>query len=140
MLSEIRSLRSHVRPAEQVLDGVYLEAALWAALRDTAMAVVVLDSTLEALRWTEPAGLAHGYRAAALIWAMALRADIAAASGDAVRAARWARPVVILWADADEHLQPVVARMRAIVERAPRSLVNSQATSAVHLVQHSRRR
>jgi hypothetical protein len=49
-----------------------------------------------------------------LVRAMALRADLAAASGDHAAAARWAQAVTILWSDADQFLQPTVRRMREL--------------------------
>jgi hypothetical protein len=49
--------------------------------------------------------------------AMALRSDVAAASGDERTARQWAAPVAELWAEADAPLTGVVARMK---ERATR--------------------
>lgn len=114
-LAAIRAGRAEVRPAERSLDAEYPEAWLLAALGDSAAALAALDSTLEALRWGEPGGLGYVPRAAALVRAMALRAALSAGS-DPEGAARWAAAVLTLWAGADAELQPVVGRMRQIVQ------------------------
>jgi hypothetical protein len=46
---------------------------------------------------------------------MALRADLASATGDAPTARRWAGIVAVLWSGADEDLQPVVRRMKRYI-------------------------
>jgi hypothetical protein len=51
---------------------------------------------------------------------MALRAELAAAAGDAATAGRWARAVVVLWSDADPTLASLVARQRALADRSSR--------------------
>lgn len=116
VLTDIREARrrANLRPAEISFDALLPESALWAALGDTATAVVVLDGTLNTLRWSEPGSLTDAVRAASLVRAMAFRAELAAATGDLSTARRWATTVATLWADADEPLQPVVRRMRRI--------------------------
>ncbi len=47
---------------------------------------------------------------------MALRADLAGTHGDALTARRWASAVVTLWSGSEPALQPVVKRMKHIVE------------------------
>ena len=53
--------------------------------------------------------------AGALVRGLALRAELAAATGDAAGARRWARPVAILWANADPPLRATAQRMAALV-------------------------
>jgi hypothetical protein len=113
LLVRIAEMRRPARPAERSIDALFPEAWLRAALGDTVTATAALDSTLSAIRWMEPGS--YTYRAASLIHAMALLADFAAAAADTTTAARWAAPVATLWADADEELQPLVVRMRALV-------------------------
>jgi hypothetical protein len=45
---------------------------------------------------------------------MALRAELAATRGDRAVARRWADAVIALWGDADQGLQPLVGRIRAL--------------------------
>ena len=51
---------------------------------------------------------------AALVRAMALRADLAAARGDSVASRYWGNSIVRLWSGADRELQPLVNRMRQL--------------------------
>ena len=114
ILAGVRAQRRLHRPAELAPEAVFAEAWLWAALGDTTTAMLVLDSTLEALPWLEPGALSDVPRAVSLVRAMALRADLAAAAGDRVMAARWGGAVAALWAGADPYLQPVVRRMTSL--------------------------
>lgn len=121
-----RRQQNNIRPTETSFDVLFPEAWLWAELGDTAQAVIMLDQTLNTLRWTEPGTLEDVPRAAPLVRAMALRAELAAATGDPATARRWADAVSTLWANADDALQPIVRRMREIVrseggDPAPRS-------------------
>ena len=121
-----RRRENEIRATEVSFDVLFPEAWLWAELGDTAQAVVMLDQTLNTLRWTEPGILGDIPRAAGLVRAMALRAELAAGTGEPATAQRWAKAVADLWADADDALQPLVRRMREIARNeggglAPRS-------------------
>jgi hypothetical protein len=111
-LGELRQSRRSIPPADRAIDALYPEAVLLAWLGDEAGAIDWLDPTLNNLLQTAPGTFAYPARPGALIQAMALRSDLAARTGDGPGARRWAEPVVILWSDADGHLQPLVRRMR----------------------------
>ena len=102
------------RPGDVALDFTYQVAWLRAASGDTVGAARQLDRalgslpSLSALSLREPASAASAGRS------MALRAEIAAARGDAEERRKWAGALVDLWATADAPLQPVVARMRLL--------------------------
>jgi hypothetical protein len=106
--------RSHqaVDPADISLEGLYPEAWLLAQLGDTASAVERLDPTLESLGRVAPEMLQNPVAAAALLRAIALRARLDLHEFDRATQRSWARAITILWAHADEFLQPVVAEMR----------------------------
>jgi tetratricopeptide (TPR) repeat protein/TolB-like protein len=118
-LRAIRAQRRDVRPAEQMLDAIFPEAHLWERLGQYAVATAVLDSTLEQIRWTEPAALSYSERTASLVWAVMLRAELALARGDDATAQRWARAASILWTHADPPLRPWVARMQSMLDKSP---------------------
>jgi hypothetical protein len=102
------------RPGDYAADGSFQAAWLLLALGDSAGAARQLDLTLEALPSLTPLLLRRVPQAAALPRLMSLRAELAARGGDAATAARWARGVAALWADADPELRPLVERARAI--------------------------
>jgi tetratricopeptide (TPR) repeat protein len=112
----IGRLRKGMPPEEVAIEGTYLEAWLLAGIGDTVAAVARLDSSL-----TQLVGLRMDLKlplmpeAAALVRAMALRADLAAARGDSVASRYWGNSVVRLWGGADRELQPLVNRMRQLV-------------------------
>ncbi|MEX2155918.1 MAG: protein kinase [Gemmatimonadales bacterium] len=113
-LAAIDSSRGVLRAGDVASDIVYQEAWLLVAVGDTAAAVQRLDRSLAALPGMGTALLDQVPQAAGLVRAMALRAELAAAGGDASTAAHWARAVTVLWRDADPELGAVVARMTAI--------------------------
>ena len=59
--------------------------------------------------------------AGGLLRGLALSAERAAATGDTAGARRWARPVAILWANADPPLRPIAQRLASLVAAAPPS-------------------
>jgi len=95
-------------------EDTYLTTRLLVALGDTAAAERYLDGTLESLSGTYSALLAYLPLAGSLVRIMALRADLAAARGQARTAQRWASAVVALWSGAEPALQPTVGRMRRV--------------------------
>ncbi|MEP6689620.1 MAG: serine/threonine-protein kinase [Gemmatimonadaceae bacterium] len=110
---ELERQRAPLRPGDVAIDASLQEAAILLAVGDSAAAVERLDAALATLpvlqlSFDQPA--APG----SLVRAMALRAELADHAGDRQTAARWARAVTVLWANADPALQPVVQRMRAI--------------------------
>ncbi|HEX2778362.1 MAG TPA: protein kinase [Gemmatimonadaceae bacterium] len=115
----VMSNRQHDRPGDVAIDYTYLESWLLAAIGDTAAAVSHLDLTLNALPTLGPHILSMPSQSGALVRAMGLRAELAAARGDSTTAARWAEPVMLLWANADPELRPYVARMRALARAGP---------------------
>lgn len=115
ILGGIVAARSDFRPAQISLDAVFPECVLRLALGDTAAAVALLDSSLDALRWLEPGGLADVAGAASLVRAMALRAALADAAGEPEIARQWARAVSTLWEGADPVLAPILRRVQGIL-------------------------
>jgi tetratricopeptide (TPR) repeat protein len=111
----IGRLRKGMPPEEVAIEGTYLEAWLLAGIGDTVAAVARLDSSL-----TQLVGLRMDLKlplmpeGAALVRAMALRADLAAARGDSVASRYWGNSIVRLWSGADRELQPLVNRMRQL--------------------------
>ena len=114
-LDSVHAARADLRPGDVAISGTYLEARVLLAIGDTAAATDLIRRPLEAIA-TLGAGLLDNLdQAAALVRAMALRADLASHAGDSVTARRWAAPVVELWSKADtEELQATWERMRRI--------------------------
>ena len=89
-------------------------ARLSLALGDTTGAIEDMDPVLRALPTLGPSLFDRMPQIAALVRALALRAEIADRLSDHKTAAECARAVVALWRDADPALQPVVARMKSL--------------------------
>ncbi len=118
-LAALLDRRGGWRPSNVALDGSYLEVQLMLAVGDTAGAIRRLSVALGSLGGYGPdllSGEVDGSlpQMAILGRAMVLRADLAARDGDTETARRWARAATALWANADDVLQPTVARMRAL--------------------------
>lgn len=107
-------LRASLHVADVTIDAVFGEAAVLASLGDRAGAAAWLDPTLDSLSLVAPRRLSDPVRAGALVRAMALRADVAAAVGDGRTARRWARAVATLCSDETPFLAPVLHRMRLL--------------------------
>jgi tetratricopeptide (TPR) repeat protein len=115
LLSERRAMRrGRMRPTDDAMDGVFLEASALVAMGDSAGAARDLDQVLGALTALTAPLVDEPMLTPMLPRAMALRAELGAAAHDTVTAARWARAVVSLWSHADAALAPVVARQRAL--------------------------
>jgi hypothetical protein len=97
--------RRQFAPEDITLDALYPEAALLAEMGDTAVAIAWLDPTLAALRAADPQLFDDPTRAASLVQAMLLRAELARSVQDSLGATRWARAVGVLWGDADPFLR-----------------------------------
>jgi len=116
-LDALRAQRRNIRAGDVTVDGVYTEGRLLLAVGDTAAAVRSFDQALSALPTLSVALLSRVPQAACLVRTMALRAELAAHTGDAATARRWAGAVVTLWAAADPELSPTVDRMRVLLTR-----------------------
>jgi tRNA A-37 threonylcarbamoyl transferase component Bud32/tetratricopeptide (TPR) repeat protein len=114
ILENEQKFRASVRPADMTLDITYSGAWTLAAIGDRAAAVQWLDPVLNAAQLYPPQVISRLANAGALMRAMILRAELARASGDSATARRWARPVAILWRDADPFLRSVVREMQMI--------------------------
>jgi hypothetical protein len=101
---------------ESTPDGVYIDARLLLAVGDTATAVRTLDAPLDSLVAVHTATLEYMPLAGCLVRMMALRADLAAARGDAPTARRWASAVITLWGGAESSLQTTPIRMSKIIQ------------------------
>ncbi len=99
-------------------DGVYLDARLLLAVGDTAAAERTLDAPLNNLAKLHSYLLRYPPLAGGLVRMMALRADLAGTHGDGLTARRWASAVVTLWSGSEPAVQPVVRRMKQIVQMA----------------------
>ncbi|MFI5312114.1 MAG: hypothetical protein ACHQQ3_12820, partial [Gemmatimonadales bacterium] len=111
IFGRLRETRRAHRPGDITFDALFPEAWLLAAVGDRSGAAGWLDPTLEALATTAPQVFADPARAASLVQAMALRADLAERMGDSTTARKWAAVVTVLWSDADGFLKPTVDRM-----------------------------
>jgi tetratricopeptide (TPR) repeat protein len=116
--ARLDSQRANVpRSGDVAIDGTYVEAWLLASMGDTTAAARRLDRTLESLPTLGTDLMEQIPQTAALPRAMTLRADLAARTGDAATARRWASAVVALWSGANPSLQATVARMRSYASR-----------------------
>jgi len=115
--ARLARLRSHRRPGDVAVDGTYLEAVLLLQIGDSGAATQLLDLSLTALPTLGTYLLDQVPQAAALVRAMALRADLAGRAGDKTTAEHWARGVLDMWASADAPLAPTLASMRALAGR-----------------------
>lgn len=93
-------------------DVAYAGATMLAASGDTARAIAWLDRALGGVRSYDPQILADHAHAAALVAAMILRADMAAATNRNSDARRWGAAVAALRSSADDPLAGETARMR----------------------------
>ena len=113
-LATLAAARRGFRPGDVALDATYQEIWLTLAVSDPAQARGRLDSVLTALPALGAALTSEVPQAAALVRAMALRAELAAAASDAERARWWSNVVVTLWRGSDPALEPLVRRMRVL--------------------------
>lgn len=114
ILDTAQASRRALRPGDISLDYTYQEAWIRAASGDSLGAMALLDRVLESLSTQGTTLLTRMSEAAALLRAMILRADLAAAVGDRATARRWATAVAALWAGADADLAAEVRRMKAV--------------------------
>ena len=113
-LREAATGRAWMQPSDHSFETLHPEASLLAAIGDVQGAIRLLDPTLRSLRSTSLDLYRNPVGAGMLVRAMALRAELAARSGDPATAAQWARAVLVLWSDADGFLKPIVGRMEQL--------------------------
>ncbi len=113
---EIRADQNRYVPGAITIDAVYELAWLLAEAGEVDAAADHLDRSLEALANHASSLLTDVVQAAALVRAMALRAELAGRARDPTVARRWARPVIILWGNAEPQLLPQVERMQALLD------------------------
>ena len=106
-VATMRRGRKVVDPAELAFDAVYAEASLLVQMGDHAGAIDWLDAVLSALPSHRMLSASRVAGSGAFVRAMALRAELAARTGDVQGAMRWANIVSILWSDADKFLKPL---------------------------------
>jgi len=109
---QVQGGRRFYKPGEVTADHVYQEAWLLVAWSDTSAAIAHLDRSLEAISTYPLSLLTDPAQPAGLVRAMALRAELAHAVGDAPTAGRWSNAVAEVWSSAEEALRPTVERMR----------------------------
>ena len=100
MFGGLGERRRDVPPEDRTLDAVYPEAALLAESGDTAGAIAWLDPTLSAIAAIPLLHFKDPTRAATLIRAIILRAELAASTDDPT-AAKWGAAADVLWQNAD---------------------------------------
>ncbi len=120
MFDTLAEKRRSLLPGDLSPDYTFQEAWVRTVIGDTAGAIKQLDLALGALPSIGASPLRDPGGAAGLVRAMILRADLAQKTGDHSIASRYATAAAILWAGADNELQPEVARMKAIAGSAGR--------------------
>lgn len=103
-----------ILPGEVDIEWTFNEARVALAVGDTADAIRRLDRTLTALPTAHAYLLDRVPPAAALVRAMALRAELAARVRDRDGARHWAAAVSDLWRGADPALGPTLLRMEVL--------------------------
>jgi hypothetical protein len=104
--------RESLGTSSSLIDFVYHEALVLLAIGDTVVATQRLDEALGSLANASQMLVADVHRAAAIPAAMLLRARLAARTGDAATARRWAQGAVGLWGGADAELVPLLDEVR----------------------------
>jgi serine/threonine-protein kinase len=112
-----REARRSIPAGDVQVDALLPETLLMIAAVGPSDAVQWMDPTLAALRFSSQMNFLDPIRAAALVRAMALRADLANQLGDHATAAVWARAVAELWENCDPDLRPVRDRMRRLTRQ-----------------------
>jgi hypothetical protein len=111
-LGALRETRRGMRPGDVSLDHTFQEAMVLLMLRDSSAATAYLDLPLTALPTISTHLLDDVASAFALGRALALRADLALATGDLVKARRYATEAAELWKNPSPLLQSTVQRLR----------------------------
>jgi hypothetical protein len=99
-----RTMRG-VRPSDRGIDIVYPTACLVVSMDGSAAAMSWIEPVLDGAQMYPPEYLSSVAKSGAFMRALLLRAELARNAGNAAEAARWERPVDILWANADPGLK-----------------------------------
>ncbi|MDB4874200.1 MAG: protein kinase [Gemmatimonadetes bacterium] len=118
ILDSLDDVRRVGLPGDVALDNTVTEAALRAAVGDTASAVRQLERVLNAFPTLSVWAVREDAQAAAIPLALTLRAELAARSGDAAEARRRAGQALVLLEHADGSLAPSIARLRTLASSA----------------------
>jgi tetratricopeptide (TPR) repeat protein len=114
-LVTVRAAQAGFTPGDVLPALAYQQGFLLLAVHDTAAAESFLDLLLENLSAASTAMVIEPPQAAALVRAMALRAQVAARRGASAVAHRWAAAVVTLWSGSDlPELRALVDSLRAL--------------------------
>jgi hypothetical protein len=115
-LADLDAMRRNaaVQTSQLGLDAVYQEAWLRLVVGDSGTAASTLDDALESLPLQRTLLFRQLHGPASLVYAMALRARLAAQQRDPERARRWAQAVSELWQDADSGLALDLRAMKAL--------------------------
>jgi hypothetical protein len=116
LLRRAEGSRKGSQASDLDFEAIFPEARILAAVGEHRAAISRLDPTLSDLRHMSLQLVNSPMGAALLVRAMALRADLAMTVGDSANARKWARPVALLWSNADPFLEPLVQRMRRIID------------------------
>jgi hypothetical protein len=114
-LGAINAIRAKQRPGDVAIDATLAEIRALLFRGDTTMARERLGRILDVLPTLSSDLLLEVPQAAALVRAMALRAELAAMARDSVQAAQWASAVATLWAGGEGDAPATVARIRGLV-------------------------
>jgi hypothetical protein len=109
-----RSERASLVPAALFPVQTYHEAVLLLAVRDTAEAQWLLDLGLDNLSAAPTFIMSEPQQSGSLVRAMALRARLAAKTGEAAAARRWTAAVDTLWSACDPELRTLVDSLGAL--------------------------
>ena len=113
-LGAINAIRATQRPGDVAIDATLAEIRALLVHGDTTMARERLGRILDVLPTLSSDLLLEVPQAAALVRAMALRAELAAMAGDSVQARRWAAVVVTLWSGGEGDTPAILSRMRGL--------------------------
>ena len=116
LLRRAEGSRKGSQASDLDFEAILPEATILSAAGGHGAAISRVDPTLSDLRHMSLQLVNSPVGAALLVRAMALRADLAMTVGDSANARKWARPVTLLWSNADPFLMPLVQRMRRLVD------------------------
>jgi len=115
-LTRLRDARRLSAPEDLKLEALYPEAWLLATMGDAGAAIECITPTLDAQAKSSIENLHSVVAAGALVHGMMLRADLASRLGRRADAAKWARAVLALWAEADDEFRPYVWGMQRLAK------------------------
>jgi tRNA A-37 threonylcarbamoyl transferase component Bud32 len=118
LLDSIARTREATRPGDVSLAFTVQEAWLRASIGDVAAATNQLDLVLNALPTLGVFAVREEAQSAAIGRALALRAELAAKTGDVVQRRQRAREALALWQHADPSMGPTLDRLRALASFA----------------------